>query len=264
MKDKSIGIFDSGYGGLTVLKELLKIAPNGHYIYLGDNKRVPYGDKTKEDIVNLSKKAVSFLESLNTKAIVIACNTVSTQALEEIKEISPLPIIGIGEAGAQGAVRETENKKVLVLATKSTIHGRLYENGIADIDRKIEVKGIACPKLVPIIEAEMDPKEKKSLLIKALKEHKSLAEDFDYDSIVLGCTHYPYIVGEIKEVFGKDKKIVNPSYEQAVKVQELFPEEFERKTGELEFYTSGNRNDFEKFAKDYLEIENLKIHNFNF
>ncbi|WP_300410024.1 glutamate racemase [Lagierella sp.] len=264
MKDRSIGIFDSGYGGLTVLRELLKIAPKGHYIYFGDNKRVPYGDKSKEKIVELSKKAVSFLEGLDTKAIVIACNTVSTRALEELREVSVLPIIGIGESGAKGAIEKTENKKVLVLATKSTVEGKLYEHRIGDIDPSVEVRGVACPKLVPIIESDLKPEEKNVLILEALREYRSKAIGFDYDTIILGCTHYPYILDEIREVFGKDKEIVNPSYEQAKKVLESFPEELDRKEGSLEIYTSGNRGDFEKFAKDYLSLNVLRVHNFNF
>ncbi|MDO5017905.1 MAG: glutamate racemase [Lagierella massiliensis] len=264
MKSKAIGIFDSGYGGLTFLKEILKFAPNGNYIYFGDNIRIPYGDKSKDEIIKYTKNAIDFFLKKDVKAVVIACNTVSTHALEELKDKVNVPLIGIGEVGAKGAVRETINKKVLVLATKSTISGKLYDKCINKLDNEVIIKGISCPKLVPIIESNVDEIKKTDRILKALEEYKKQIQGFDYDTIVLGCTHYPYIKNEIQLVFGKDNKIVNPSYELAKMVLEIFPEERTRKVGHLEIYTSGNVDEFRNFASSYLNRSDLKIHNFNF
>lgn len=264
MKDRAIGIYDSGYGGLTVLKEVLKLAPNGNYIYFGDNKRVPYGDKSKEELIQISKEVIKFFEKKNVKAIVIACNTISAQALDELKKNTGIPLIGIGHMGAKGVLRETENKKVLVLATKSTVEAGLYNKCVNELDAEVEVRGIGCSKLVPIIESRKDFEEKREKTIDALRSYKLEVENFSYDTIVLGCTHYPYVKDEIREVFGQDKKIVNPSLEQAREVIEMFPEEKSRINGNLEFFTTGDVHSFREFATDYLGESNLKIHKFNF
>ncbi len=263
MKDRAIGIYDSGYGGLTVLKEVLKIAPNGNYIYFGDNKRVPYGDKTKEELVKISKEVIKFFEEKNVKAIVLACNTICAQALEELKKITDIPLIGIGHMGAKGVIRETENKKVLVLATRSTVEAGLYNKCVNELDAEIEVRGIGCSKLVPIIESE-EVGEKREKILDALRSYELEVENFSYDAIVLGCTHYPYVKKEIMEVFGANKKIVNPSLEQARAVIEQFPEELDRSSGHLEFFTTGDVGKFKEFASNYLDKSNLKIHKFNF
>lgn len=263
MKDRAIGIYDSGYGGLTVLKEVLKLAPNGNYIYFGDNKRIPYGDKTKEELIEISKEVIKFFEEKDVKVIVIACNTICAQALDELEKITHIPIIGIGNMGAKGIIRETENKKVLVLATKSTVEAGLYNKCVNELDTEIEVLGIGCSKLVPIIESE-EVDEKREKILEALREYKLEVDNFSYDTIVLGCTHYPYVKNEIMEVFGVHKKIVNPSIEQAREVIEQFPEELDRSSGSLEFFTTGDVKAFNEFASNYLDKSNLKIHKFNF
>ena len=263
MKDRAIGIYDSGYGGLTVLKEVLKLAPNGNYIYFGDNKRIPYGDKTKEELIEISKEVIKFFEEKDVKAIVIACNTICAQALDELEKITRIPLIGIGHMGAKGVIRETENKKVLVLATKSTVEAGLYNKCVNELDTEIEVLGIGCSKLVPIIESK-EVNEKREKILEALREYKLEVDNFSYDTIVLGCTHYPYVKKEIMEVFGVHKKIVNPSIEQARAVIEQFPEELDRSSGSLEFFTTGDVKAFNEFASNYLDKSNLKIHKFNF
>lgn len=263
MKDRAIGIYDSGYGGLTVLKEVLKLAPNGNYIYFGDNKRIPYGDKTKEELIEISKEVIKFFEEKDVKAIVLACNTISAQALDELEKFTDISLIGIGHMGAKGVIRETENKKVLVLATKSTVESGLYNKCVNELDAEIEVRGIGCSKLVPIIESE-EVNEKRAKILEALREYKLEVDNFSYDTIVLGCTHYPYVKKEIMEVFGVDKKIVNPSLEQARAVIEQFPEELDRSSGSLEFFTTGDVKAFNEFASNYLDKLNLKIHKFNF
>lgn len=264
MKDRAIGIYDSGYGGLTVLKEVLKIAPNGNYIYFGDNKRVPYGDKTKEELIEISKEVVKFFEEKSVKAIVIACNTICAQALNELEKITDIPIIGIGYMGAKGVIRETKNKKVLVLATKSTVEAGLYNKCVNDLDPEVEVRGIGCSKLVPIIESREDFDTKREKILDALRSYKLEVGNFSYDTIVLGCTHYPYVKKEIMEVFGVDKKIVNPSFEQAREVIEIFPEELDRTSGSLEFFTTGDVKTFKEFASNYLDESNIKVHKFIF
>ena len=264
MKGRAIGIYDSGYGGLTVLKEMLKLAPNGNYIYFGDNKRVPYGDKTKQELVEISKNVIKFFEEKNVKAVVIACNTISAQTLEELKKITDIPLIGIGDMGAKGILRETENKKVLVLATKSTVQAGLYNKCVSKLDSDVEVRGVGCSKLVPIIESEEDFDGKREKILDALNKYKLEVEDFPFDTVVLGCTHYPYIKDEIREVFGMDKKIVNPSFEQAKEVVRIFSEELNRADGELEFFTTGDVNSFKGFATEYLDESDIEVHKFDF
>ena len=148
----SIGVFDSGIGGLTVLKEIRKVLPNEKIYYLGDTARVPYGEKTKELIVRYSKEIVEFLLEKEVSAIVVACNTATALALKELKETFKIPIIGVIEAGARTAINTTKSNKIGVIGTKATIKSRKYEEEIRLFNTKAEVFQKACPLFVPAVE----------------------------------------------------------------------------------------------------------------
>lgn len=190
-----IGMFDSGIGGLTVLKSFLKYHPNNEYVYYGDTLNVPYGNKSKEELFILSKKIIEYLESKKVDIIVIACGTVSSNLYEELKKISSVPIYSI-ISELKEYVEEKEYRNLLVMATTATIDTHVFKKMLS-----INVKEIPCPKLVPLIEENND-KELDNVLKEYLDNVKGI------DAIVLGCTHYPLIKDKIKILVGSDVDII--------------------------------------------------------
>lgn len=189
-----IGMFDSGIGGLTVLKSFLKYHPDNEYIYYGDILNMPYGDKTKKELLELSTKIISFLESKNVDIIVIACGTVSSNLYDELKNISKVPIYSI-ISEVSDYIKEKDYNNLLVMATSATINTHIFKNMANNI-----ITEIACPKLVPLIETNND----KEIEI-ALDEYLTTK---DYDGIILGCTHYPIIKDKIKEKLNNSTEII--------------------------------------------------------
>ena len=189
-KERPIGIFDSGVGGLTVTREVMRNIPEERIVYFGDTARVPYGSKSKETILRYSRQIVRFLLSQEVKAIVVACNTASAFALEEIRHELSVPIIGVVKPGAKVACAATKNNRIGVIGTKGTIASGLYTEFIRQIRPDAEVIGKACPLFVPLVEESMmkDPvtEEMARRYLAALKEQ-------DIDTLILGCTHYPLL-----------------------------------------------------------------------
>ena len=198
MDDRPIGVFDSGLGGLTVLKEIMNIIPNENIVYFGDTARVPYGPRSKETIIEYTFQAIDFLISKNVKAIVIACNTATARALKEANEKYDLPIIGVIEAGAKTAAYTTKNKIVGVIGTDGTIRSKAYNTEIAKIDSNIKIVDKACPLFVPIVEEGWANTDIASL---TAKRYLQELMDKGIDSLVLGCTHYSLIKKEIQSYF---------------------------------------------------------------
>jgi glutamate racemase len=200
MNNKGIGVFDSGLGGLTVVKEIMNLMPNERIFYLGDTARTPYGTKTKETIISFSKENTAFLLKKNVKIIVVACNTASALALKEIKHAFDIDIIGVIEAGARAAVETTKNKRIGVIGTKATIASCAYIAAIKKYDSHCRVFGQAAPLLVPLVEEGwLSNKETESILRRYLESFKSNK----IDTLVLGCTHYPLLKPLIKKIMPK-------------------------------------------------------------
>ena len=189
MDKRGIGVFDSGLGGLTVLKEIKKILPNEDLVYFGDTARVPYGPRSKETIMKYTFQAINFLLTKDVKAIVIACNTATARSLVEAQEKYDIPIIGVIEAGARTAAASTKNGKVGIIGTEGTIKSKAYNTEIKKIDKRIKVYGKACSLFVPIVEEGWANTEVARL---TAKEYLKDLEEKGVDSIVLGCTliHY--------------------------------------------------------------------------
>ena len=166
MNNKPIGVFDSGLGGLTVLKEIMKILPNEDIIYFGDTARIPYGSRSKETIIKYTFQAINFLKTKGVKAIVIACNTATARSLKEAQEKYDIPIIGVIEAGARTAVSSTKNKIVGIIGTEGTISSKAYNLEISKIDESIEIVNKACPLFVPIVEEGWSNTEEAKLIAK--------------------------------------------------------------------------------------------------
>lgn len=208
MDKRPIGIFDSGVGGMTVLSEIAKELPNENLIYLGDTKNFPYGDKSRENIIKISKKCAKFLIEQNVKLIVIACGTATSQSLEELKKEFSIPIIGIITPTIYDIKKNTISTKttVGVIATEGTIRSNKWESGLKAEIPNVEVINKACPLLAPMAEQGWI---KNNVAKEAIKEYMKIFKDKNLDKIILGCTHYPLFKDLIKEELGTRVEIIN-------------------------------------------------------
>jgi glutamate racemase len=212
MDARAIGVFDSGLGGLTVLREIVKLLPFENIVYLGDTARVPYGTRSKETITKFSFQNAEFLLKKNVKCIVIACNTSSAIAAAALKKELKIPVFEVISGASKKAIQVTKNVRVGVIGTRATIASHTYKNKITKLNSKIKVYEKACPLLVPFIEeGEINGKLITQLCRKYLYSFKKQ----NIDTLVLGCTHYPLIARTIKNVVGKKVKLVSCGKELA-------------------------------------------------
>ncbi len=193
MDKRPIGVFDSGLGGLTCIKQLHSILPNEDIVYLGDTGRVPYGTRSEKTIIEFTKQDIAFLQSMDVKLIVIACGTVSSVALPKIDTKDLPPIIGVVDCSAYAAANNTKTKKVGVLGTPATIKSRSYMNRIIELDNEITVTGVSCPLFVPLVENGYIDAENQITTLVAEQYLAKLPKDTD--TVILGCTHYPLLKG---------------------------------------------------------------------
>lgn len=206
MKNRPIGIFDSGVGGLTVVKEIAKKLPNERIVYLGDTARVPYGTKSSESIRRFSIENAGFLEKFDVKIIVVACNTASSVSLPVLRKNFKMPIIGVIKPGAKKAVQLTRNNIIGIIGTPATIKSRAYQNEIERISRDIKVISCACPLFVPLAEEGW---LNGTITMDIAKKYLSPLRKKKIDTLVLGCTHYPLLKYVISRVLGKKVRIID-------------------------------------------------------
>jgi len=215
---KAIGIFDSGIGGLTVLKELAAALPREHTIYLGDTARVPYGIRSAETVTRYSFENTHFLLSQEIKMLVVACNTASAISLDAVKREFPLPVIGVLEPGARAAAAVTRNRKVGVIGTEATIASGAYERALRSIDPAMEVHSLACPLFVPLVEEGWFDNDVAELVA---SKYLSPLKGKGIDTLVLGCTHYPLLKGVIGRLLGMDISLIDSATETAREVADV-------------------------------------------
>lgn len=213
-----IGVFDSGVGGLTVAREIMRNLPMEKIIYFGDTARVPYGSKSRDTVIRYSRQIVRFLREQQVKAIVVACNTASALALSTLEEESDIPIIGVVKPGARVAIETTKKKRVGVIATEATINSHLYRELIRQMDPEITVVGRPCPLFVPLVEEGwLHDSVTETVARRYLKD----LQDQDIDTLILGCTHYPLLRSLIGEIMGARVTLVNPAYETSLALKRL-------------------------------------------
>lgn len=262
-----IGVFDSGVGGLTVAREIMRQMPHEKIVYFGDTARVPYGSKSKETVTKFSRQIVRFLQTQNVKAIVVACNTASAVALDEIEQEIDIPMIGVVKPGAKVAARTTRNGKIGVIGTESTIGSQVYSHYIKEIHPDAEVIGKACPLFVPLVEEGLlqDP-----VTDEIATRYLSELIDIDIDTLILGCTHYPLIRSTVGRIIGDKVTLVNPAYETAIELRNLLEQENllndrEPRLGENQysFYVSDAADRFKRFANAILKYGILSAKNVN-
>lgn len=254
MDKRPIGIFDSGVGGLTVVKQVMKVMPHENIVYFGDTARLPYGSKSKEAVTKFSKQNVRFLLTKEVKAIIVACNTASSNSLEELHKTFDVPIFGVVDAGVAEALRTTQNKKIGVIGTAGTVRSKAYENMIRKKDDQMQVFSKACPLFVPLAEEGWTDNE-----VSRLAAEKYLEElmEKDIDSLVLGCTHYPLLKRCIGTSVGESVKLVDPAKATAKQVKLFLQEKgivnYSEELGETTFYLSDYTDMFYSICQKALK-----------
>jgi glutamate racemase len=249
---KPIGVFDSGVGGLTVVKELLRQLPSEDIVYFGDTARVPYGIKSKETVIRFSIENILFLLKQDVKLICVACNTVSSFALPVIKSHFRVPIVGVLGPGVREAVYATRNKRIGVIGTKGTIKSRAYEKEIKQLDAKIRVTAVACPLFVPFAEEGW---LKGEVVLSVAKAYLKPLKAAGVDTVILGCTHYPLLKSVIKEVLGGGVTLIDSAKQVAIEVKEILAAENllnGARTAKHKFYVSDNPDWFSELAERFL------------
>lgn len=218
MDNRPIGIFDSGVGGLTVVKEIFKTLPNEKIIYLGDTARVPYGTKSPETVKRFSIENVEFLMQFNVKLIVVACNTASSTCLPALRKRFKVPIVGVIKPGAEKAVRITRSGRIGVIGTSTTIRSKAYENEMKRIKRTVKVTSLPCPLFVPLAEEGWVGGR---ITLDIAKKYMAPLSAKKIDALVLGCTHYPLLKDVISQALGKGARIVDSASSVAEEVANI-------------------------------------------
>ena len=260
-----IGVFDSGVGGLTVAREIMRQIPDERIVYFGDTARVPYGSKSPNTIIRYSRQIIRFLRTKNVKAIVVACNTASAFALETIKPELDIPIIGVVKPGAKVAAQTTQNGKIGVIGTEGTIRSEIYTKTIHRENKDAQVMGRACPLFVPLVEEGWikDP-----VTVAVAERYLQPFKESDIDTLIPGCTHYPLLRSTVREIMGEGVNLVNPAYETAVELRRLLAEQGIANDGKIQnreekyqFYVSDAAEKFMQFANSILpyDIEQTQL-----
>ncbi|MFC1657841.1 glutamate racemase [Candidatus Omnitrophota bacterium] len=254
---KPIGVFDSGLGGLTVVKELKRQLPAEDIIYLGDTARLPYGTKSPGTVIRFTLNNILFLLKQNTKLIIIACNTASSLALEVIRKHFRIPIIGVIQPGAQEAARITKTKCVGVIGTRATIKSRAYESQIRKIDPEVRVVSQACPLFVPLVEEGwLNRAETISVAEEYLKPF--IKKNHKLDALILGCTHYPLLKPVIRKVLGSEVRLIDSARQVVSQVEQILRDsQGARRTdtagrGRCRFYVTDDAEGFSRQAVRFL------------
>ncbi len=251
-----IGVFDSGVGGLTVAREIMRQLPNERIVYFGDTARVPYGSKSRETVTRFSRQILHFLQSQDVKAIVVACNTASAYALEELEKEADIPMIGVVRPGARAALAATVNKKIGVVGTEATINSGIYSRYIQEHDSGVTIMGKACPLFVPLVEEGLweDP-----VTDEIARRYLTELVDSGIDTLILGCTHYPMLRSTVGKIMGESVTLVNPAYETARELKALLADKGlesghrpELGTELYRFYVSDAADKFQRFANSIL------------
>lgn len=256
-RDAPIGVFDSGVGGLTVAREIMRQIPNEKIIYFGDTARVPYGSKSQETITRYSEQIARFLRTFQVKTIVVACNTASAYALDALEKDTDVPVIGVLKPGAKTATELTRNGKIGVIATEATIGSQMYTKYIQDLNKNVTIYGKACPLFVPLVEEGLweDP-----VTDEIARRYLTELIDIDIDTLILGCTHYPLIRSTLGRIMGDKVTLINPAYETAIELKQMLSETDMLNdevpglgSNKYQFYVSDKAEKFVRFANSIMK-----------
>lgn len=250
---QAIAILDSGVGGLTVVKEVMRQLPREKIIYFGDTARTPYGPRSSEEVLLFTQQIVEYLIQFQPKMIVIACNTATAVALEQIRAMVNVPVVGVIHPGARAAINATETGFVGVIGTEGTIRSGAYVQALREISPHIEVVSEACPKFVPLVEKGMFNDEVTWKTVKESLEHLRYKP---IDCLILGCTHYPFLMEPIAEVMGPNVKLISSADETAREISTILYQYGQlAKVDDVpvhQFFCSGEPKIFQQIAQEWL------------
>jgi glutamate racemase len=258
--NQPIGVIDSGVGGLTVAKEIMRQLPNEQILYVGDTARCPYGPRSGEEVKKFTWQMTNFLVNKGIKMLVIACNTATAVALEEIQNELSIPVVGVIYPGARTAIKVTKNHQIGVIGTVGTIKSNAYEMALKTINNKSKVTSLACPKFVPLVESgEVDG----PLVKKVVAETLAPIKNKGLDTLILGCTHYPLLEKIIKKTMGNTVSVISSGEETAREVSTiLFYNGWlttNRDEPKHRFYTTGSKPIFKRIATSWLHTGELSV-----
>lgn len=247
-----LGVFDSGLGGLSSIKELSRCLPNEDIVYFGDTGRVPYGTRSREIITQYALQDARFLMQFSPRAILVACGTVSSVAMEALKESFEVPIVGVVDAAVDAALGKTKNQKIAVLGTPATVRSGSYVKKLKEKKEGVEVISIPCPLFVPLVEnGHIDSNDP---IVKATVAHYlQEAIDFGADTVILGCTHYPLLKQAIGSFIGQEVCLINAAAEAAKALKEILCQTPTGESGKQRFFVSDSPEGFADTAQIFLQ-----------
>jgi len=258
---RPLGVFDSGLGGLTLVRALRNILPNERIVYLGDTARVPYGIKSPATVIRFAEDDARFLLGFSPKLIVVACNTASSLALEALHVKLPVPALGVVQPGAQAAVQASSKKRIAVIGTEATVASNAYPKAITALEPDAEVIQEACPLLVPIVEEGRDPED--PIVAAILQEYLRPLLAAEPDVLLLACTHYPLLERTITKIAGPAVRVIDSATQAALAVKKLLAENSllaARETcPEPEFYVTDNPQRFRQVGERFLQAPLARV-----
>lgn len=250
---QAIAILDSGVGGLTVVKEVRRQIPGEQIIYFGDTARAPYGPRPASEVLFFTRQIVDFLVQFNPKLLVLACNTATAAALQPISASVSMPVVGVIRPGARAAVRLSAGGSVGVIGTEGTINSGAYEQALREMDPGVRVVSLACPRFVPLVENGLfETAEARAVVEQSLQPIRAAG----IDSLILGCTHYPFLSGPISDVMGRHVQLISSADETAREIRDVL-----ERRGQLDdsddypqhqFYCSGDPDVFRRIGEKWL------------
>lgn len=269
MRNQPIGFLDSGVGGLSVIKEVMKRLPNEEIIFIGDSARNPYGNRTTEEVIQFSRELAHFLISKDIKMLVIACNTATAAALEVLKGELAIPVIGVIEPGSESAVKQSENNEIGVIGTVRTVSSNEHRKKISELNPSAKIHTLAVPKFVKLVEDnDLTSDYARSVIEEELNELK----EKEIDTLILACTHYPLLGDLIQDYLGKDLTLIDPAISTTELIREYLIKNNllntnKKNTNESIFYTTAEAEKFELIARNWIpigkfEVENISLEEF--
>ena len=260
-----IGVIDSGVGGLTVAKEIMRLLPNENLVYIGDNARCPYGPRPQAEVRKYTWQMARALMNKNIKLLVIACNTATAATLESLQKQLPIPVIGVIYPGARAAMKVSASKEIAVLGTLGTVKSGAYENALKSLSSSSRIVQLACPKFVPLVESDEYEGE---FARKMVWETLAQLDGKMFDTAILGCTHYPLLQGFIEEKFGPSVTVLSSAAETAKDVENHLRYRNMLAAQDIKpfhkFYTSGSTVIFRTIIKKWLDIEYPAVRSIKF
>ncbi|ALC84809.1 glutamate racemase [Bacillus sp. FJAT-22090] len=260
-----IGVIDSGVGGLTVAKEIMRLLPNEEIIYIGDTARCPYGPRSSGEVRKFTWQLATALSKMNIKMLVIACNTATAVALDSLSKKMPFPVIGVIFPGARAAMKATKKNEIVVLGTSGTIKSGAYEEAITALNTSSKVIPLACPTFVPLVESnEYEGEFARNMVFNTLLP----LQNEQFDTVILGCTHYPLLQKYIEEAVGPQVKVLSSAEETAQEVLEYL--DYHQMHNPLSdykqpiFYTTGSIPIFKTIVEKWLVLQNADVRTISF